>query len=73
MLTQKASPDGPKKLRHRADNRLKSRTARIEKISPEEDRHLLQELQIQQVELEAQNEEIRRTQAETGNRAGKIH
>ncbi len=64
MLTQKASPDGPKELRRRADERLKSRTAGIEKISPEEAKYLLQELQIHQVELEMQNEEIHRTQAE---------
>ena len=64
MITQKASPDKPKDLRRRAQARLKSRTAGLEKISPEEARNLLQELQVHQVELEMQNEEIRRTQAE---------
>ena len=64
MITPKASPDKPKDLRRRVQARLKSRTAGLEKISPEEARNLLQELQIHQVELEMQNEEIRRTQAE---------
>lgn len=64
MITQNASPDRPEDLRRRAQARLKSRTAGLEKISPEEARNLLQELHIHQVELEMQNEEIRRTQAE---------
>jgi len=64
MITPKASPDRPKDLRRRAQARLKSRTAVLEKISPEEAKFLFQELQVHQVELEMQNEEIRRTQAE---------
>jgi PAS domain S-box-containing protein len=64
MITQKASPDKPKDLRRRAEARLKSRTAGLEKISPEEARNLLQELHIHQVELEMQNEQMRQTQAE---------
>ncbi len=64
MTMPKASPDKPQNLRRRAQARLKSRTASAEKISPEEAQVLLQELQVHQVELEMQNEEIRRTQAE---------
>ena len=64
MITPKASPDKPKDLRRRAQARLKSRTAGLEKISPEEARNLLQELHIHQVELEMQNEQLRQTQAE---------
>jgi putative nucleotidyltransferase with HDIG domain/PAS domain S-box-containing protein len=62
--TPQASPDKPKDLRRRAEARLKSRTAGLEKISPEEARNLLQELHIHQVELEMQNEQMRQTQAE---------
>ena len=64
MITPKASPDKPKELRRRALARLKSRTPGLEKISPEEARNLLQELQIHQVELEMQNDQLRQTQAE---------
>jgi PAS domain S-box-containing protein/putative nucleotidyltransferase with HDIG domain len=64
MITPKASRDQPQDLRRRAQARLKSRTAGLEKISPEEARNLLQELHIHQVELEMQNEQLRQTQAE---------
>ncbi|MGA9756694.1 MAG: HD domain-containing phosphohydrolase [Desulfobaccales bacterium] len=64
MITQKASPDKPKNLRRRAQARLKSRTADLEKISPEEARKLLQELRDHQAELEIKNEQLHQTQAE---------
>jgi PAS domain S-box-containing protein/putative nucleotidyltransferase with HDIG domain len=64
MITPKASPDIPADLRRRAQARLKSRTADLEKISSEEALNLVQELHIHQVELEMQNEQLRQTQAE---------
>jgi diguanylate cyclase (GGDEF)-like protein/PAS domain S-box-containing protein len=64
MITPKPSPDKPKDLRRRAQERLKSRTAVIEKPSSKEARDLLQELQTHQVELEMQNEQLRQTQVE---------
>jgi PAS domain S-box-containing protein len=64
MITPKASPDKPKDLRRRAQARLKSQPVSLEEISPAEARNLLQELQVHQVELEMQNEEVRRTQVE---------
>src|SRR5665648_269571 len=64
MITQKVSLDIPADLRRRAQARLKSRTAGLEKISPEEALNLVQELHIHQVELEMQNEQLRQTQAE---------
>jgi PAS domain S-box-containing protein/putative nucleotidyltransferase with HDIG domain len=64
VITPKASPDRPADLRRRAQARLKSRTAGLEKISPEEARNLVQELHIHQMELEMQNEQLRQTHAE---------
>ena len=64
MIIPKAFPDKPKDLRRRAQIRLKSRITGFEKLSPEEARNLLQELQIHQVELEMQNEQLHQTQAE---------
>jgi diguanylate cyclase (GGDEF)-like protein/PAS domain S-box-containing protein len=65
--TPKDAPDGPKDLRRRAKARLQTRTPSLEKISPEEARNLVQELQIHQVELEMQNNQLRQTQAELEN------
>jgi PAS domain S-box-containing protein len=55
---------GSEELRRQAEERLKSRTAVLEKISPEEAQNLLQELHVHQVELEMQNDQLRQTQAE---------
>lgn len=51
-------------LRRKAEERLKSQAARIKELSPEEVQTLVHDLQVYQMELEMQNEEIRRTQAE---------
>ena len=64
MITQNASQSGLQDLRRQAADRLKTRTAGLKKISPQEAQHLLQELHIHQVELEMQNEQLRQTQAE---------
>lgn len=40
----KAAQDGPEDLRRRAEARLKSRTADLEQIFPEEGQNLLHEL-----------------------------
>jgi diguanylate cyclase (GGDEF)-like protein/PAS domain S-box-containing protein len=63
MSTEKTL-DIPLDLRRRAQVRLKSRAAVLEKPSSKEARDLLQELQTHQVELEMQNEQLRQTQAE---------
>lgn len=53
------------KLRKRAENLLKaSKTAAEKAMSAEEIRQTLHELLVHQIELEMQNEELRRTQAE---------
>ncbi|WP_051272083.1 PAS domain-containing sensor histidine kinase [Fundidesulfovibrio putealis] len=52
-------------LRNRAENKLKTiETAAENAMSPEEMRQTLHELRVHQIELEMQNEELRRTQVE---------
>ncbi len=51
-------------LRRRAEEMLRTQPAELDKIAPEEIKHLLHELQVHQIELELQNEELRRAQQE---------
>ena len=51
-------------LRQRAEEVLRKQARDLEKIGPEEIRYWLHELQVHQIELELQNEELRRAQHE---------
>ena len=51
-------------LRQRAEEMLQKQPAELDKIAPKEMKHLLHELQVHQIELELQNEELRRAQQE---------
>ncbi len=51
-------------LRKQAEIVLKDQTADLKKLSTKDVRHLVHELQVHQIELEMQNEELRRTQSE---------
>jgi PAS domain S-box-containing protein len=53
-----------KTLRKRAEELVKKNPAAVKKIPPRDIQKLIEELQIHQVELEMQNEELRKTQLE---------
>jgi len=54
-------------LRRRAENKIREKAAgmeNLEALSPEKTRQMLHELQVHQIELEIQNDELRRAQTE---------
>lgn len=59
------SPDKSTELRRQGEEILLQKAAQTsESLTPEQARQVLHELQVHQIELEMQNEELRRTQAE---------
>jgi len=68
MARSKTLSRGVLELRKRAEYKLRQSTAPVAKdlmdLSPEETRQMLHELQVHQIELELQNDELRRAQAE---------
>lgn len=68
-MTEKETRSGQANaLRKRAEKAVRAKTGRmpenIEALSPEEARQMLHELRVHQIDLEMQNEELRRTQSE---------
>ena len=68
MKEEKDGPNRPAYLRRQAEEIAQEKAEQIpenlDTLSSEEARRLLHELQVHQIELEMQNEELRRTQAE---------
>jgi PAS domain S-box-containing protein len=54
----------PDELRRRAEDAVRSRSGDLRQTAPEDLQDLIHELRVHQVELEMQNEELRRTQRE---------
>ena len=61
-MKRKSSPS-PKDLRERAEQALAEQGRGIERVSERDVQKLVHDLQVHQVELEMQNDELRRTQA----------
>jgi hypothetical protein len=53
-----------KKLREKAEEFINKNPSAIKKMPPNDVKALIEDLQIQQIELEMQNEELRRAQVE---------
>jgi PAS domain S-box-containing protein len=61
-MQDNSSPKGPEDLRKRAEESLKSEPDRPDDIRLDEANSLIHELQVHRIELEMQNEELRRAQ-----------
>jgi two-component system cell cycle sensor histidine kinase/response regulator CckA len=57
-------PDDPGELRRRAEAALCGRGSDMDTLSAQQVRHLIHELEVHQIELELQNDELRRAQQE---------
>jgi PAS domain S-box-containing protein len=65
MKNKDNRPGDAAELRRRAEKKVKAEEAKIpERMSPEDAKQALHELRVLQIELEMQNEELRRAQAE---------
>jgi PAS domain S-box-containing protein len=61
-MKDNSDPNGPEDLRKRAEESLKSEPGRPDDMRLDESNSLIHELRVHQIELEMQNEELRRAQ-----------
>ncbi len=64
MKEDKRKPKKVSQLRKRAEDALQGKTEELQELSINDARSLIHELQVHQIELEMQNEELRRAQKE---------
>src|SRR5512136_1349734 len=64
MAENYANQNNTADLRKRAEERLQKQSADLGVLAPQESWLMLHELQVHQIELEMQNDELRRTQIE---------
>ena len=64
MKSAKPEQKKPSELRKRAEKKVKSQVTPPGRMSDEETRNLIHELRVHQIELEMQNDELRKAQAE---------
>ena len=64
MKSKKPEQKKSSELRNRAEEKLKSKTTAPKAMSDTETQQLIHELQVHQIELEMQNDELRKSQAE---------
>ncbi len=64
MTKKRTTPAKPTPLRQRAEAAVRASRTDVARMSPEEKQRLVHELQVHQIELEIQNEELRRAQGE---------
>ena len=63
-MQEKKEKSAPPDLRERAENLIDRKPPALATLTPDELQKLIEELQIHQIELEIQNEELRRAQLE---------
>ena len=69
---KKNKAGGLEVLRKKAQKQLSEQSARLDGLSRRDINHLVNELGTHQIELEMQNEELRRAGADVGNVPGQI-